>query len=314
MGYKVLLAQDVSESGKELLKENGCEVILAPREDPEVMKELIKDCDACFSKTFFFSEDILKEGKKLQVVSKHGVGVDNVVDVATATRLGLYVVRTPLANMDSVAEHTLGAILAMAKNMLPLEKAARKADFDAPLSFGLGNIGRTLAKKAHGGFDMEILGYDPFVKKEDLPDYITCVEDVDDIFRRADYVSLHLNASPENDNFVDKRRLELMKPGACLLNFSRGSNVNEADLYEALKNRVIAGAALDVFAQEPVRADNPLLSLDNVVLSPHCAALTVEAMDRMSYQGCQGIVEILKGEKPTWCMNYEEVRAMREKG
>ncbi|EEG55860.1 NAD(P)-dependent oxidoreductase [Enterocloster asparagiformis] len=269
----------------------------------------------------------MKEGKKLQVVSKHGVGVDNVVDVATATRLGLYVVRTPLANMDSVAEHTLGAILAMAKNMLPLEKAARKADFDAPLSFeshdiggktlgiiGLGNIGRTLAKKAHGGFDMEILGYDPFVKKEDLPDYITCVEDVDDIFRRADYVSLHLNASPENDNFVDKRRLELMKPGACLLNFSRGSNVNEADLYEALKNRVIAGAALDVFAQEPVRADNPLLSLDNVVLSPHCAALTVEAMDRMSYQGCQGIVEILKGEKPTWCMNYEEVRAMREKG
>ena len=127
-------------------------------------------------------------------------------------------------------------------------------------------------------------------------------------------MSLHLNASPENDNFVDKRRLELMKPGACLLNFSRGSNVNEADLYEALKNRVIAGAALDVFAQEPVQADNPLLSLDNVVLSPHCAALTVEAMDRMSYQGCQGIVEILKGEKPTWCMNYEEVRAMREKG
>ena len=277
MGYKVLLAQDVSESGKELLRENGCEVVLAPREDPEVMKELIQDCDACFSKTFFFSEDILKEGKKLQVVSKHGVGVDNVVDVATATRLGLYVVRTPLANMDSVAEHTLGAILALAKNMLPLEKAARRADFDAPLSFeshdiggktlgiiGLGNIGRTLAKKAHGGFDMEILGYDPFVKKEDLPDFITCVEDVDDIFRRADYVSLHLNASPENDNFVDKRRLELMKPGACLLNFSRGSNVNEADLYEALKNHVIAGAALDVFAQEPVQADNPLLSLDNV--------------------------------------------------
>ena len=119
MGYKVLLAQDVSESGKELLRENGCEVVLAPREDPEVMKELIQDCDACFSKTFFFSEDILKEGKKLQVVSKHGVGVDNVVDVATATGLGLYVVRTPLANMDSVAEHTLGAILALAKNMLP---------------------------------------------------------------------------------------------------------------------------------------------------------------------------------------------------
>lgn len=327
MAYKVLLAQDVSESGKELLRENGYEVVLAPSEDPEVMKELIRDCDACFSKTFFFSEDILKEGKKLQVVSKHGVGVDNVVDVATATKLGLYVVRTPLANMDSVAEHTLGAILAMAKNMIPLEKAARKADFDAPLSYeshdiggktlgiiGLGNIGRSLAKKAHCGFDMEILGYDPFVKKEDLPDYITCVDDANDIFRNADYVSLHLNASPENDNFVNRERLEMMRPSACLLNFSRGSNVNEADLYEALQNHVIAGAALDVFAQEPVEQDNPLLTLENILLSPHCAALTVEAMDRMSYQGCQGIVEVLSGKKPTWCMNYAEVHAMREKG
>lgn len=327
MGFKVLLAQDVSESGKELLKENGCEVVIAPREDPELMKELIRDCDGCFSKTFFFSEDILKEGKKLQVVSKHGVGVDNVVDVATATRLGLYVVRTPLANMDSVAEHTLGAILAMAKNMLPLEKAARKADFDAPLSYeshdiggrvlgivGLGNIGRSLAKKAYNGFDMKILGYDPYIGKEDVPEYVRLVEDVNEIFREADYISLHLNASPENDNFVNRERLEMMKSSACLLNFSRGSNVNEADLYEALKNRRIAGAALDVFSQEPVEKDNPLLTLDNVVLSPHCAALTVEAMSRMSYQGCQGIVEVLSGKKPSWCMNYEEVHAMKEKG
>ena len=135
MGYKVLLAQDVSESGKKLLRDQGYEVILAEREDPELMKELIADCDACFSKTFLFTEDILKAGKKLQVVAKHGVGVDNVVDVDTATRLGIYVVRTPLANMDSVAEHTMGAILALAKNILPMDRAARAADFDAPLAY-----------------------------------------------------------------------------------------------------------------------------------------------------------------------------------
>lgn len=327
MGYKVLLAQDVSESGKNLLKDNGYEVVLAPKEDPDTMKALIRDCAACFSKTFFFSEDILREGKKLQVVSKHGVGVDNVVNVATATSLGLYVVRTPLANMDSVAEHTMGAVLALAKNMIPLEKAARMADFDAPLSYeshdvggkilgiiGLGNIGRSLAKKAYYGFDMKILSFDPYVKKEDLPDYVECVEDVNDIFRRADYVSLHLNSAPDNDNFVNRERLELMKHSACLINFSRGSNVNEGDLYTALKSRRISGAALDVFVSEPVEKDNPLLSLDNIVLSPHCAALTVEAMDRMSYQGCQGIVEVLSGKKPTWCMNYDEVSAMRNKG
>ena len=183
MGYKVLLAQDVSESGKKLLRDQGYEVILAEREDPELMKELIADCDACFSKTFLFTEDILKAGKKLQVVAKHGVGVDNVVDVDTATRLGIYVVRTPLANMDSVAEHTMGAILALAKNILPMDRAARAADFDAPLAYeshdvggkclgiiGLGNIGKSLAKKAHNGFDMKVIGYDPFVKKEMVPD------------------------------------------------------------------------------------------------------------------------------------------------
>lgn len=326
MGYKVLLAQDVSESGKKLLRDQGYEVILAEREDPELMKELIADCDACFSKTFLFTEDILKAGRKLQVVAKHGVGVDNVVDVDTATRLGLYVVRTPLANMDSVAEHTIGAILALAKNILPMDRAARAADFDAPLSYeshdiggkclgiiGLGNIGKALAKKASCGFDMKILGYDPYVNKETLPDYITLSDDPDQVFREADFVSLHLNAAPENDNFVDSRRLGLMKPGAYLINFSRGSNVNEKDLYEALKNRRIAGAALDVFCQEPVEKDNPLLTLDNIVVSPHCAALTVEAMDRMSYQGCQGIVEVLSGKVPTWCVNYDQVHKMKEK-
>ncbi len=324
MGIKVLLAQDVAESGKNLLKDHGYEVILAPDEKPETMKELIRECDACFSKTFFFSEDILREGRKLKVVAKHGVGVDNVVDVATATRLGLYVVRTPLANMDSVAEHTMAAILALAKNMLPLEKAARAADFDAPLRYeshdvggkvlgivGLGNIGRSLARKAALGFDMKILGYDPFVSREGLPDYVELAENPEEIFSQADYVSLHLNAAPENDNFVNRKRLARMKSSACLINFSRGSNVNEQDLYEALKNRRIAGAALDVYSQEPVDRDNPLLTLDNILLSPHCGALTVEAMDRMSYQGCQGIVEVLSGKKPSWCMNYEEVHGNR---
>lgn len=326
MSYKVLLAQNVSESGKNVLREAGYEVVLAPREDSEVMKELIADCDAVFSKTYFLSEDILAAGKKLQVVGKHGVGVDNVVDVDTATRLGLFVVRTPLANMDSVAEHVLAAMLALAKNVLPMDAAAREADFDAPDRYeshdiggktlgivGCGNIGRSLAKKAACGFDMKILAYDPFVDASTLPEYIQLAEDVDEVLREADFLSLNLSAAPENDHFINAERLKKMKPSAFLLNFSRGSNVNETDLYAALKGGVIRGAALDVFAQEPVEKDNPLLTLPNVVLSPHCAALTVEAMDRMSSQGAAGIVEVLSGERPRWCVNYDEVMARREK-
>ena len=352
MPYKVLVADQVSDSGIQLLRDNGYEVIFAPNKERETLKALIADCDAVFSATTFFDEELLSAGKKLKVVSKHGVGIDNVVNADTATKLGIYVVRTPLANMNSVAEHTITAMLALAKQVVPMDTAMRDyVTVDAPnhpvhtevidgretqvpdselLAFesapslrtrceiggkrlgiiGVGNIGKSLAKMAALGFDMKVLGYDPFVDPKVLAQthpYIEMTNDPDEIFRTCDFVSLHLSASPENNQFVDRRRLELMKPTAFLINFSRGSNLNETDLYHALKEHRIAGAALDVYADEAHFSGNPLRSLDNVLLSPHCSALTVEAMDRMSYQGCQGIVEILSGKKPTWGVNYEEV-------
>jgi D-3-phosphoglycerate dehydrogenase len=324
MKFKVLLAQDVAQSGKDILLNAGYELVLAEKEDKELMKQLIADCDAVFSKTYFLDKEILSAGKRLKVVAKHGVGIDNVVNLATATELGLFVVRTPLANMDSVAEHTMAAILALAKNVLQMDKAVRRRDFNAPDYYeshdisgktlgviGCGNIGRSLAKKAALGFEMRILAYDPYVDKNSLPEYIELTDDVDKLLSESDYVSLHLNAVKENNNFIDMERLKKMKPGAFLLNFSRGSNVNEEDLCKALESKIISGAALDVFANEPVEEGNPLLSMPNVVLSPHSAALTIEAMDRMSSQGAEGIVDILSGRRPKWCMNYEEVLTKR---
>ncbi|MGI6162101.1 MAG: hydroxyacid dehydrogenase [Christensenellales bacterium] len=320
MSFKVLLAQDVSEPGKKLLRDNGYELVLAPDEREETIIKLIADCDAVFSKTLFLNEEMLKAGKKLKVVAKHGVGVDNVVDVNTATKLGLYVVRTPLANMDSVAEHAMLAILALAKQVLAMDKAARRADFEAPLRHeihdvagntlgivGIGNIGRSLAKKAHMGFDMKIIGYDPYVDKDTLPDYIELKGNLESLLRESDFVSLHLSASEQTKGMINKDTLGMMKPSAFIINFSRGSNVNEDDLYYALSNKRIRGAALDVYEKEPVDPDNPLLTLDNILLSPHSSALTAEAMDRMSYQGAQGIVEVLSGKVPSWCVNYEDV-------
>lgn len=324
MKFKVLLAQDVAQSGKDILLNAGYELVLAEKEDKELMKQLIADCDAVFSKTYFLDKEILSAGKRLKVVAKHGVGIDNVVNLATATELGLFVVRTPLANMDSVAEHTMAAILALAKNVLQMDKAVRRRDFNAPDYYeshdisgktlgviGCGNIGRSLAKKAALGFEMRILAYDPYVDKNSLPEYIELTDDVDKLLSESDYVSLHLNAVKENNNFIDMERLKKMKPGAFLLNFSRGSNVNEEDLCKALESKIISGAALDVFANEPVEEGNPLLLMPNVVLSPHSAALTIEAMDRMSSQGAEGIVDILSGRRPKWCMNYEEVLTKR---
>lgn len=324
MAEKVLLAQDVSESGKALLRENGFELVLAPDERPETLKRLIADCAAVFSKTCFLSEDILKAGLRLKVVAKHGIGIDNVVDLDTATRLGLYVVNTPLANMGSVAEAAVGAILALAKNIVRMDRATRSDDFDAPLRIenievggrtvgliGLGNIGRLVAEKAHLGFGMRIIGFDPYVDRSRLPDYIEPRDDIDAVFREADFVSLHLNVTKSTVGLVDLKKLQLMKPGACFLNFARGALVVEPDLVQALRSGLIRGAALDVYAREPIERDNPLLALENVILSPHSSALTTEAMSRMSRDGAQGIVEILTGRKPTWCVNYDAVSRAR---
>lgn len=325
MSRKILLAQDVDKKGKDYLKANGCELVLASREDSELMKELIADCDAVFSKTFFLTEDILRAGKKLKVVAKHGVGIDNVVDLGTATKLGLYVVRTPGANSDSVAEHTVGGMLAFSQKVVKMHLAAKAADFEQQNCgdmheikgktvgiIGLGRIGARVAKICAKGFDMKVLGYDPYVKAENLPDYIEFTDDINRIYRESDFVTLHLGASPETIGLVGAKQFDMMKDTAVFLNQARGALVVEDDLVDALKNHKIKGAVIDVYAKEPCPPDDPILQLDNVLLSPHSAALTDEALQNMSYDGACGIVDILDGKRPQWCMNYDEVTAMRK--
>ena len=325
MSRKVLMAQDMDPAGKNLLVEEGFELVMALKEDEEVMKKLIADCEAVFSKTFFLNEEILKASTNLKVVAKHGVGIDNVVDLETATKLGLYVVNTPQANSDSVAEHTIAGMLAISQKTVKMHRATQEADFAAQDCggmheiggktlgiIGLGNIGRRVAKIAANGFGMKVLGYDPFTDKEQLPDYIQYIENIDDIFKSADFFTLHLCATPSTIGMVGKKQFEMMKKTAVFMNLARGALMIEEALIEALNTGTIAGAVLDVFATEPVEADNPLLKMDNVLLSPHCSALTDESLARMSYDGARGIVEILKGKKPTWCLNYDAVNAKKK--
>lgn len=322
MSRKVLMAQDMDPAGKNLLVENGFELVMAPVEEEEVMKSLITDCEAVFSKTYFLNEEILKAGTKLKVVAKHGVGIDNVVDLETATRLGLYVVNTPQANSDSVAEHTIAGMLAISQKTVKMHLATQKADFAAQDCggmheiggktvgiIGLGNIGRRVAKIAANGFDMKVLGYDPYTDKKNLPDYIEYKENIEDIYMNADFVTLHLGATPSTIGMVGRKQFDMMKKTAIFMNLARGALMIEEDLTDALQTGNIAGAVLDVFATEPVEAENPLLKMDNVLLSPHCSALTDESLARMSYDGARGIVEILTGRKPAWCLNYDAVNA-----
>lgn len=324
MKGKVLFVQGMDNSGKKLLEDNGYELVFAEKEDPEIIAGLIADCDAAFSKTFFLTEDILDAGEKLKVVAKHGVGIDNVVDLQAATKRGIYVVNTPCANSNSVAERTLGGILAFSQKTIQQHMAVKRHDFEFQNCggmhevlgktigiVGLGNIGRRVAKMASEGFSMKVIGYDPYVKAEALPTYIRLTKDLNEVLRESDFLSLHLGASPETIGMMGKEQFALMKKSAVFVNMARGALVKEAELEEALKNGEIAGAVLDVYSTEPPREDNPLIALDNVLLSPHCAALTDEAMANMSYDGAKGILEILSGKTPTWCLNYEEVNRGR---
>ena len=312
MSYKVLIPQDVAQVGKEYLSARGHEVVVGSSITPEVLKREIADCDALLLRSALLTAEVLQAAKKLRVIAKHGIGVDN-IDLVFAAEHGIWVTNAPLSNAATVAEHTLGLVLALARNIVQGDRAVRNGDFafrDRTLGYdlagktlgliGLGRIGSALAKKAARGFEMNVLGYDPFIAEGMLLPEVELTRDWEAIFTRSDFISLHVPLTEKTRGLVGKRELSMMKSGAYLLSVSRGGVVDEKALIAALRERKIAGAGLDVFEVEPPTRDNALLSMDNVILTPHNAALTEEAAARMSLHAAMGIHEVLTGEEPSW--------------
>ena len=218
------------------------------------------------------------------------------------------------ANFNSVAEQTLAAILALGRRLTFCEKRFRDGDFGIrntakPVDLagktlgvvGLGKIGRAVAEKARLGVGMHILGYDPYLPQANVPAGVEMTDRWEDIFSRSDFVSLHLPSCSRA--LVGAREFAWMKPTAYFVNYARGDLVDDDALVEALRQKRIAGAALDVFIQEPPPRDHPLFGFDDVILTPHNSGLTVEAMRRVSLQAAQGIWEVLNGQMPTWPVN-----------
>jgi D-3-phosphoglycerate dehydrogenase len=168
---------------------------------------------------------------------------------------------------------------------------------------GAGRVGSMVAKKAFFGLDMKVLVFDPYIKEIKGVPEAKIVADPEIIFRDSDFISLHVPATPETKGMVGKKYFDMMKQSSFLVNAARGEIVNEKDLYETLKSKQIAGAALDVFDPEPPKEDNPLYGLDNVILTPHNAALTREAMTRMALHAAMGIDDVLSGRVPKWPFN-----------
>ena len=243
-----------------------------------------------------FTERVFAACRRLRLVSVWGTGTDH-VDLGAAARQGVTVTNTPGVSAISIAEHTLALLLAVARRIPQIDRATRAGEWPRGRSIelrgktcgivGLGAIGRQFARLAEG-IGMRVIAWTMHPREGDP------IVPLDELYRTSDVVSLHLRLSPETDGMVDAAQFAQMKPGAILLNTARGAIVREAALVDALKSGRIAGAGLDVFAAEPLPNGHPLTALDNVVLTPHCAGVTPEALEaglRMSVENIWAFLE-----------------------
>ena len=303
---KVYIPQAVAKEGTDYLLEHGYEIKEGTGFSPEEMARDIADCDAMLIRTAQCPKEVVDAAKHVKIIARHGVGFDN-IDIKEAETCGIWVTNTPQALSDSVAEYTLSALLMAAKNIRDCSNAMYRGEYAYKNSHkgldvggkklgvvGFGRIGRAVAKKAYYGLDMEILAYDPFVKQEQAPEYVTMCS-WEALFSGADFISLHLPGGEANRNAVGAKEFEMMKDDACLINAARGGIVNEEALYVALSEHKIRSACFDVYSSEPPKADDKLVALDNFLLTPHTAARCKESERRTCEMSSDIVMKQLLG-------------------
>ncbi len=315
MKQKILIVQPIHERGVRVFDERFDVRVASDPSVATVLKE-IRGVAGVVVRTAPFPGEIIEAADALKVIGRHGVGVDN-IDVKAATEKGIVVVYTPDANATSVAEHTITAIGALAKRAVSYDRATREGRWEIRNSYkavdldgkilglvGIGRIGSMVARRAAAAYNMKVIAFDPYIRPETADRLgVSILARMDDVFGQADVVSLHTPLTPETRGLVNEAKLRLMKPTSFLINFSRGEVVDEKALCMALRSGVIAAAAIDVYDPEPPLRDNPLFALENILLSPHSAALTEECVIRMATGAAEGIVDVLSGKKPQYIVN-----------
>ncbi len=302
---KILVADPISPKGVELLKQQeGFEVIEAYGSSPEKVKELIKDASAVIVRSETkITSDILSAAKELKAVGRAGVGVDN-IDLKAATENGVVVMNTPTGNTISTAELTFTHILCGARP-IPQANASIQAGVWDRKSFkgtelnkktlsilGMGRIGSELAKRAKA-FGMEVLGYDPFLTESRAKNIGVEMVTLEDALKRADFITVHMPLTDATKYMLDEKAFEIMKKGVRVFNCARGGIIKESALLNALKSGKVASAGLDVYENEPITKDSPLLGIKNLVLTPHLGASTKEAQEICGIQVAELIKDIL---------------------
>lgn len=310
---KILIADKLDSYGLDLLAKAGAEIRIVADGERDRLPELIADVDALVVRSATkVTADLLRAGKKLKVVGRAGVGVDN-VDVRAATDLGILVVNAPTANLTSATEHSLALLLALARQIPAADASMKRGEWDRKTFLGVelegktlgvvgfGRIGQRVAERAKA-FGMEILASDPFLDAGVARRLGVELVSIDDLIARADALTLHTPLTPETKNIISRERIFAMKPQMLLVNCARGGLIDEDALLEALDAGRIGGAAFDVYIEEPPK-DRRLAHHPKVVATPHIGAQTREAQERISEETAHMLLAALAGEMPDAAVN-----------
>jgi D-3-phosphoglycerate dehydrogenase len=323
MRHRILLVEPIGDPGMRILREVGIVEILPRRSQRELIRH-IRDADAAIIRAMLrIDSRVIDAGRRLKVIGRFGVGLDN-VDVERATERGIPVVWTPDANSLAVADFSLGLMIGIARKIASANDALKRFGAwerrhqlvgtnvsEKVLGIiGFGRVGRAVAERARG-FRMRVLVHDPFVEEEVVSEFGGISVGLEELLAQSDFVSIHAPYTSETKKLIGDREINMMKPRAFIINTARGGIVDSRALLKALRAKRIAGAALDTFEEEPPGRRNALFRLENVIATPHIAAFTQEALEKVSATVAEGVASALRNERPKYVFNESVYRNSR---
>jgi len=320
---KIGLVGSIHELGWEVLRSQGHSIVEVADVSANNLKKELADVSGIVLRTAQMPNEVIDACPNLQIIARHGVGYDN-VDLNYLNKKKIALGVTGTANAVSVAEHVMTFFLQLTKNIHLSDELTRKGKFQEKgnlpsffelyqknvLILGFGRIGQAVAKRCLG-FEMNVYVYDPYVSKDTIEKMGCHSILIEDSLKLADFVSVHLPLNEETKNFINAKSLQEMKDSCVIVNTARGGIINEQDLYQALKDKKLRAAGLDVYEQEPPPSDHPLFDLSNVLLTPHNAALTLECRMRMAVEVCETVSFYLKNKEK---LNLQNIINRKELG
>ena len=314
---KVLIADAINEKGIENLKEVA-EVVVDTSITPEELADTIHEYDGIIVRSRTkLTADLIKKADNMKIIARAGVGVDN-IDLNAATEKGIMVVNSPESTSVTVAEHTMGLILSMARKISIADKSVKEGKWEKKKFMGvelrnktlgvigMGRIGSQVVNRCKA-FGMDAMAYDPYLPEEVAKQMGVELTDLETVLKNADFITIHVPLTPETKHSISAEQFEIMKDTAYIVNCARGGIIDEDALYDALVNNKIGGAALDVYEEEPPAEDSKLFELDNIVLTPHIAASTKEAQRDAAIIVADEIIELANGKAPRNVLNMPRI-------